>query len=312
MANAGHRLPAGPLHTLALSLLAVAGMGAAGLQIAGSLSSESLAVTGLFAAAAVVALLGWWRHRRVEARDAAHAAEDRHRLQEALKERDLSRHHELHTFHKATVGMLAEALTARDPAARLRSEVAGYVAAVAARLDFDPRRLEQLMTASLLHDLGKLGISEQILRKPGPLSQEERDEIEQHPRIGSRLVEQVPTLNSIAPAVLHHHENFDGSGYPAGLSGEEIPLEARVIGVADCFSAMTSKRSYRLPLSFEDACVELERCAGAQFDPRVVRLFVDEVRRHASGGASSEDVATRARMALELGGVTPPTASSSA
>ena len=284
MANAGHRLPAGRLHKLAFGLLAVALLGTVGLHVLGRLNDEALALGAVFGAAAVTALVGWSRARRAEARDAAHGTEDRQRLQEALKERDRSRHNELHTFHKATVGMLAEALTAKDPAARLRSdEVAGYVASVAAKLDFEPRRREQLVTASLLHDLGKLGISEQILRKPGPLSQEERDKVEQHPRIGSRLVGQVPTLNSIAPAVLHHHENFDGSGYPAGLSGEEIPLEARVIGVADCFSAMTSDRSYRLPLGLEDACVELERCAGAQFDPRVVRLFVDEVRRHASG-----------------------------
>jgi len=132
--------------------------------------------------------------------------------------------------------------------------------------------------ASLLHDVGKIGISERILLKPGALTPEERSAIELHPRIGCRLVEQVPALDAIAPAVLHHHERFDGDGYPSGLAGEQIPLAARVICVADSFSAMTSERPYRAALELEEACTELERCAGTQFDPQVVRLFVEAVR----------------------------------
>ena len=188
-------------------------------------------------------------------------------------------HGELRSSYMSTVRMLTEAIEVKDPSVRLHSdEVANYVAAVANKLEIDPRRREELVIASLLHDVGKIGISERILLKPGALTPEERGTIELHPRIGYRLVEQVPALDSIAPAVLHHHERFDGDGYPAGLAGDEIPLEARVICVADSFSAMTSERPYRAALELEEACAELERCAGTQFDPQVVRLFVEAVR----------------------------------
>jgi len=186
---------------------------------------------------------------------------------------------ELRSSYVSTVRMLSEAIEVKDPSVRLHSEeVANYVAAVAVNLAIEPRRREELVIASLLHDVGKIGISERILLKPGPLTKEERSTIQLHPRIGFRLVEQVPSLDSIAPAVLHHHERFDGDGYPAGLAGEQIPIEARVICVADSFSAMTSQRPYRAAMELEDACAELERCAGTQFDPRVVRHFVEAVR----------------------------------
>ena len=189
-------------------------------------------------------------------------------------------HDELRNGYLATVRMLADAIEAKDPFLRLHSdEVSSYVAAVAERLALDPRRREELVFASLLHDVGKIGISERILLKPGPLTQEERSVVELHPRIGCRLVEQVPALASMAEAILHHHERFDGDGYPSGIAGEQIPLEGRIICVADCFSAMTSERPYRSAMSAEEACAELERCAGTQFDPRVVRAFTEEVRR---------------------------------
>jgi HD-GYP domain-containing protein (c-di-GMP phosphodiesterase class II) len=166
---------------------------------------------------------------------------------------------ELRSSYVSTVRMLSEAIEVKDPSVRLHSEeVANYVAAVAVNLAIEPRRREELVIASLLHDVGKIGISERILLKPGPLTKEERSTIQLHPRIGFRLVEQVPSLDSIAPAVLHHHERFDGDGYPAGLAGEQIPIEARVICVADSFSAMTSQRPYRAAMELEDACAELE------------------------------------------------------
>ena len=177
-------------------------------------------------------------------------------------------HGELRTSYVATVRMLADAIEAKDPFLRAHSdEVSDYVAAVADRLELPPRRREELVFASLLHDVGKIGISERILLKPGRLTAEERGVIELHPRIGYRIVEQVPALRSMTGAILHHHERYDGDGYPSGLRGEEIPLEARVVCVADCFSAMTSDRPYRDRMSVEDACAELERCAGTQFDP---------------------------------------------
>jgi diguanylate cyclase (GGDEF)-like protein len=208
-------------------------------------------------------------------------------------------HGELHSSYVATVRMLAEAIEAKDPSTRLHSEeVAEYVGAVADGLEIEPRRREELLIASLLHDVGKIGISERILLKPGPLTPEERRAIELHPRIGFRLVHQVPALEGVAPAVLHHHERWDGTGYPDRLAGDEIPLEARVIGVADSFSAMTADRPYRDPLSVEEACAELQRCAGSQFDPHVVSLFVEEVRAHPPG-SRSEDGAERLDAVLD-------------
>jgi diguanylate cyclase (GGDEF)-like protein len=189
-------------------------------------------------------------------------------------------HGDLRGSYLATVRVLADAIECKDPAVRLHSdEVAAYVAAVADELTMEGPRREQLIYASLLHDVGKIGISERILLKPGQLTDEERTIVELHPKIGCRLIEQVPALRGMATTVLYHHERWDGTGYPCGLKGEEIPLEARIVCVADCFSAMTSDRPYREGMSVEEACEELERNAGTQFDPRIVQLFVEEVRK---------------------------------
>ena len=189
-------------------------------------------------------------------------------------------HGELRSAYVGTVRVLAEAIEAKD---RLLSEhsdlVSTYVTATAEQLGLDSQARERLGFASLLHDVGKIGISESILLKPGPLTPEERSVVELHPRIGARLVEQVPALRSLTPSILHHHERWDGEGYPSRLRGEEIPLEARIICVADCFSAMVADRPYRRGMSHDDACAELERCAGTQFDPEIVRVFVAQVRR---------------------------------
>ncbi len=189
-------------------------------------------------------------------------------------------HADLRSAYLSTIAVLADAIELKDRDLRGHSDaVSHYVLAVADRLDFEPDRREALIFASLLHDVGKLGISERILLKPGRLTPEERTVIELHPRLGYDLVRQVPALAEIAPAILHHHERFDGDGYPARLKGEAIPLEARIIAIADTFSAITSDRPYDRPRSTEEACAELERCAGGQFDPEVVRLFNEEVRR---------------------------------
>ena len=187
---------------------------------------------------------------------------------------------EVRGSYLATVRVLADAVEAKDRALRGHAnEVTACVLAVADRVGVDPRDREDLTFAALLHDVGKLAVSERILLKPGPLTPEERAAVEEHPRVGHRLIEQVPALRGIGPAILHHHERWDGHGYPGRLRGEDIPLVARLICVADAFSAMREERPYRAPLSLDEACEELTRCAGTQFDPNVVRHFVDEVRR---------------------------------
>lgn len=180
----------------------------------------------------------------------------------------------------ATVRMLLDAIRVKDPSLGGHSvEVSSYVARVADALGLDAARRERLVFGSMLHDIGKLGISEQILLKPEPLTGDERHLVQTHPLIGARLVMQVDALVDLADGILHHHERIDGLGYPHGLAGDEISLDARVIAVADSFSAMTAKRPYGERLSPEQACAELERNAGSQFDARVVEIFVDQVRR---------------------------------
>ena len=189
----------------------------------------------------------------------------------------------------AVVGMLADAVESQDPFVESHStEVSGYIDRVARRLGLDPAMREQLMFTALLRDVGKLGISERVLLKPGPLTPDERKVIELHPEIAARIVDRVPGLAGLSVGIRHHHERWDGAGYPDGLRGEEIPVEARLVAVADCFSALVSSRPYREQVGTEDACSEIERCSGTQFDPDIAALFVEEVRRQPPDAAAGE------------------------
>jgi HD-GYP domain-containing protein (c-di-GMP phosphodiesterase class II) len=138
--------------------------------------------------------------------------------------------------------------------------------------------VELARLAGRLHDLGKLAIPEELLRKPGPLNEAERLVLERHPQIGYRMLDSLG-IEPVASWVLHHHERWDGRGYPDGLGGDDIPLGSRILFVADAYDAMTSDRVYRRKLSHEDAIAELEGCAGAQFDPTVVTVFVEGLER---------------------------------
>ena len=172
---------------------------------------------------------------------------------------------------------LAQAVDARDAYTGSHSERVGDLAArIAIRLGVDAEQIELTRLAGSLHDLGKLAIPEEILRKPGSLTESERLVLERHPQIGFRMLESLG-VDPVADWVLHHHERWDGTGYPEGLHGEHIPLGARIIFVADAFDAMTSDRVYRSRLSSDDALAELERCAGTQFDPEIVSAFAEEV-----------------------------------
>jgi HD-GYP domain-containing protein (c-di-GMP phosphodiesterase class II) len=128
--------------------------------------------------------------------------------------------------------------------------------------------------AALMHDIGKIGIDENILHKPGKLTDEEREIIKKHPAIGNRIIAPVAFLSPVAPMVLYHQEWFNGQGYPEGLAGEEIPLGARIVAVIDAYDAITSDRPYRKALSKEIAIEELNKGAGVQFDPKVVKAFL--------------------------------------
>jgi HD-GYP domain-containing protein (c-di-GMP phosphodiesterase class II) len=127
----------------------------------------------------------------------------------------------------------------------------------------------------MLHDVGKVSLPDQILRKPGPLDDREYEEVKRHPVVGAEYVNRVDGLSPIAVWVRHSHEHYDGSGYPDGLRGEEIPLASRILLVADAFDAMTSDRPYRAAIPHEEALAELRRNAAIQFDPRCVTAFED-------------------------------------
>ena len=168
---------------------------------------------------------------------------------------------------------LAHAVDARDAYTGSHSYMVGELAArVAKRMGLGSEEIELTRLAGSLHDLGKLAIPEEILRKPGPLNEAERLVLERHPQIGFRMLDSLG-VEPLATWVLHHHERWDGAGYPDRRTGEEIPLGSRILFVADAYDAMTSERVYRSKLSHERALAELDRCAGTQFDPEVVEAF---------------------------------------
>ena len=156
--------------------------------------------------------------------------------------------------------------------------VAGLVARAARVLALSESLSARIELAALLHDVGKVELPPSVLDHPGALSSEQWAQIRSHPARGERLVLAVPGLERIAPIVRHHHERWDGFGYPDGLAGSGIPLGARIVHACDAFDAMTETRSYRAPVSVEEACCELTRCAGQQFDPVVVRVVVNLIR----------------------------------
>ncbi len=173
---------------------------------------------------------------------------------------------------------LARAVDERDAYTGRHSYVVGELSArVAALLGLDAGEVELVRLAGSLHDLGKLAVPEEILRKPGPLSESELLVLRRHPQIGFRMLRSLG-VEPVSTWVLHHHERWDGAGYPNGIGGEEIPLGSRILFVADAYDAMTSDRVYRPRIAHELAIAELERCAGTQFDPEVVRVFVAGVQ----------------------------------
>ena len=171
---------------------------------------------------------------------------------------------------------LIRLLEAKDPATRGHSDrVAKYAERIARRLGIDEKKIVLLKEAALLHDIGKVGIEDNVLRKNTELSDEERGELRKHPVIGEDILKPVSLNGEILAAVRHHHERYDGAGYPDRLKGEEIDILAAIVGVADSYDAMTSHRSYMKDFSKEEAIDQLRRNSGTQFNPRVVETFID-------------------------------------
>ncbi|MGC1581135.1 MAG: HD-GYP domain-containing protein, partial [Candidatus Acidiferrales bacterium] len=179
-----------------------------------------------------------------------------------------------------TVTSLALAVYAKDQYTHGHSQkVSEYASLLANALEMDPGDVEELRLAALLHDVGKVGIPEAIINKSGPLDASEWEVMKSHTELGARLLEPLRAMARIQLMVKHHHEYFDGSGYPSRLSDEQIPLGARIIAIADSFDTITSERAYKKPRTTEAALIEIERCAASQFDPKFVKVFVELMRR---------------------------------
>jgi cyclic di-GMP phosphodiesterase len=195
------------------------------------------------------------------------------RVQEAT--RDLQgAYRQLQDTYRSTLEALGSALDTRDIGTEAHSRrVHDYSLATARQYGVPEAELGDIAHGVLLHDIGKIGIPDAILLKPGPLSPEEWRIMRRHPEIGKRLIENIPFLRGAVPIVYHHHERWDGTGYPVGLKAEAIPLGARIFTVVDAFDAMTYERPYSKAIPFEAAKAEIRRCSGTHFDPTVVQAF---------------------------------------
>jgi putative nucleotidyltransferase with HDIG domain len=213
----------------------------------------------------------------------------------------------LEASHVSVIAALLGSLAAKDHTTQGHSAATmQHALAVAKALGLGPDEIAAVNLGALFHDIGKIGIPEQILRKPSALTAEEWAEMKTHPVIGANLIGEVPNLERIRPIVLAHHEHYDGSGYPNGLKADQIPLAAQIISVADTYEAMTSTRPYRSALDHDEAVAELRRVAGTQLNPIVVEAFIRQIETGASGvahehaGVEHSHVRDRAVEAVRL------------
>jgi HD-GYP domain-containing protein (c-di-GMP phosphodiesterase class II) len=192
----------------------------------------------------------------------------------------LSYAREVELSYDSTLKALMAALDAKDQVTQGHSErVARLTVAVAKEMGIPQERLVDIERGALLHDVGKIGVPDEVLRKPKALDDREWEAMQKHPILAGLMISKIGFLEGALPILLYHHERYDGSGYPFGLRGEAIPLEARIFAVVDAYDAMTSDRPYRKAMSPEQALAEIERNAGTQFDPQVVAAFKRVITR---------------------------------
>ena len=183
---------------------------------------------------------------------------------------------ELEKAYLDTIGILRQTVEAKDPYTRGHSDrVSEFSVLIGKKMGLDDETLHTLKIGGLFHDIGKIGIPDSILLKESKLSDEEYSQIKNHPMIGVHMLGDAAIFTDILPIVKHHHERYDGRGYPSQLVGDDIPYVARIAAVADTFDAMTSKRSYRDSLPIDVVRAEIERCSGTQFDPNIAKVFLD-------------------------------------
>ncbi len=181
----------------------------------------------------------------------------------------------LNSTYKSTVTVLSKAVDARDPYTSGHSErVTSISIKIGNKLGMDKEQKETLELSALFHDIGKIGVPDNILLKPGKLDNDEFQKIKEHPSIGINILKNIDFLKDALPVILHHHERYSGDGYPDGIKGDAIPLEARIICIADSYDAMTSDRPYRKGMSHELAISEIIKFKGIQFDPAIVDSFL--------------------------------------
>lgn len=203
-------------------------------------------------------------------------------IQKVLKnaEDDMYRHklYESASMRSKTIELIMNTLYEKSNREMLHSNRVGQICEkIGTKMNLKKDEINQIRTAGLIHDIGKMGIDEKILNKPGKLSDDEWKEIQRHPEIGYRILSSVMEFSEMANCILEHHERWDGRGYPKGLKGEEISLQGRIVAVADSFDAMTSDRTYRKGLAEDDAIAEIKKCAGTHFDPRVTKMLIEVV-----------------------------------
>lgn len=219
-----------------------------------------------------------------------------------LASRYMTLYANLRESYLRTVSTLSAIIEMRDPQTSGHSERVGhYAAMLGKRLRLPRERIDDLHVAGLFHDIGKMGVSEEILQKRRPLSASEFVKVKEHPVKGYDIAVKANLPEFVAQAIQHHHEWYDGSGYPQGLKGDEIPESARILAIADCFDAMTSERVYRTSFSVERALDEIVGGAGTQFDPRMIEAFIECLRHTNSEVNGGPDGAVSAQPVVQIG-----------